>query len=177
MTTSLLIIDVQQALCVGAEAAFDIDRVVDRINSLSAKARASGVPVIFIQHEEDEGPLQFGSEGWQLYERLTMAPSDLRLRKRACDSFHQTELESLLQERGVGRLIVCGLQSDFCIDATVRRAHALGYPVVLVSDAHSTVDNGGRTAAQITKHHNDTLAELGPNVTPTSAADVRVEPL
>ncbi|HYG64289.1 MAG TPA: cysteine hydrolase family protein [Thermoanaerobaculia bacterium] len=172
MTTALLIIDVQESLCVGAEAAFDIDRVVDRINSLSARARAVGAPVILIQHEEEEGPLQFGSEGWQLYERLAIAPGDLRVRKTACDSFHQTGLEALLQARGVGRLIICGLQSDYCIDATVRGAHALGYPVVLVSDAHSTMDSGGRTAAEITRHHNDALAGLGSGVQPMPAAEV-----
>ena len=73
MKHALLIIDVQQALCSGAEAAFDIDRVVDRINSVSTKARVAGAPVFLIQHE---GSLQYGTEGWQLYERLAVQPED-----------------------------------------------------------------------------------------------------
>jgi nicotinamidase-related amidase len=95
MKSALLIIDVQQALCTGEWAAFDIDPVVDRINELAAKARSAGTPVLFIQHEETQGPLQFGSKGWQLYERLAVNPDDIRVRKSASDSFHETGLHAL----------------------------------------------------------------------------------
>lgn len=174
--TALLVIDVQQAMCAGDGAAFDIDGVIDRINALSARARAAGVPVVLVQHEEDEGPLQFATDGWQLAARLATRPDDLRVRKRTSDSFHQTDLLAVLQARGITDLIVCGLQSEFCVDSTVRRALSLGYPVVLVTDAHSTFDNGVLPAAQITAHHNATLANLsseGRRVTPTLAAAVR----
>ena len=80
MRCALLVIDVQQALCSGEWGAFDIDRVVDRINELAARARSVGAPVLIIQHEEDQGPLQFGSKGWQLYERLAASPDDTRIR-------------------------------------------------------------------------------------------------
>jgi nicotinamidase-related amidase len=176
MTSALLIIDVQQALCAGTDAAFDVERVIGRINEVSAWARAAGIPVVLIQHEADEGPLQFGARGWQLDERLQTAPGDVRLRKTATDSFHKTDLHGLLQSQAVERLIVCGLQSDFCVDTTVRRAMALGYPVTLVSDAHSTVDNGVLSAAQITAHHNVTLANIrsfGPRVTLSTAAQLQ----
>ncbi|HEU4994270.1 MAG TPA: cysteine hydrolase family protein [Gemmatimonadaceae bacterium] len=178
MSSALLVIDVQQGMCAGPYAAFDIDGVIDRINIVSAKARAAGVPVIFIQHEDD-GPLKHGTADWQLGERLDVQPDDLRLRKTASDSFHRTELQALLRSRGVDRLIVCGLQSDFCVDSTTRRALALGYPVVLVSDAHSTLDNGILSAAQISAHHTTTLANLesfGPRVTPTAAAELSIRP-
>jgi nicotinamidase-related amidase len=160
MKSALLIIDVQEALCSGEWAAFDIDPVVDRINELSAKARSVGAPVFLIQHE-DPGPLQFGSKGWQLYQRLIAKPEDLRIRKSASDSFHDTDLLALLRARGVGELVVCGLQSEFCVDSTVRRALSLGFPVVLVSNAHTTMDNGVLAAAQISVHHNATLANIG----------------
>jgi nicotinamidase-related amidase len=174
--SALLIIDVQQALCSGDEAAFDIDSVVDRINEVATKARAAGAPVICIQHEDD-GTLAFGTQGWQLYERLVTRPHDIRLRKTASDSFHRTDLQALLQSQNVDTLVVCGLQSEFCVDTTVRRALALGYPVTLVADAHSTVANGILSAAQISAHHNHTLASLGsfgPRVTASVAADVRI---
>jgi nicotinamidase-related amidase len=177
MTSALLVIDVQRGLCTGRWAAFDIDRVIANINSVAAKARAAGAPVVFIQHEGDDSPLRFESEDWQLDERLAAAPEDLRLRKTACDSFHQTQLQALLQSRGVDRLVVCGLQSDFCVDTTVRRALGLGYPVTLVADAHSTVDNGVLTAAQIVAHHNVTLANIdsfGVKAAAVPAAEVRI---
>lgn len=121
---------------------------------------------------------QSGAAGWQLDTRLDARPDDLRVRKTSCDSFHRTELHALLQSRGVDRLVVCGLQSEFCVDSTVRGALALGYPVVLVADGHSTLDNGVMSAAQITAHHNATLANVGsfgPQVTLSSAAELRIE--
>lgn len=178
MKTALLTIDVQHALCSGEWAAYDIDRVVDRINAVSAKARAAGAPVILIQHEEAEGPLQFGSDGWQLYERLATKPEDICVRKTATDAFHKTNLHSLLQERGVTRVVACGLQSEFCVDSTVRGALAHGYDVVVVSDGHSTLDNGVLEASQISAHHNVTLANVGsfgPTVTLATAAALRIE--
>ena len=175
MTTALLIIDVQRALCSGEWAAFDIERVLERINTLGARARTAGAAVVLVQHEEDVGPLRADSEGWQLAEALDTAPTDLRVRKTTPDSFHRTELQRLLQGRGVDALVVCGLQSDFCVDTTVRRALALGYHVTLAADAHTTLDNGVLTAAQIAAHHNATLAQMtsfGPRMTVVPAAEV-----
>lgn len=177
LTTAVLIIDVQQALCTGEHAAFDADRVIERINTVSCKARAAGAPVVLIQHESPEPPLQYASAGWQLAAGLSTDAGDIRLRKRATDSFHHTELHAILQARGIDHLVICGLQSDFCVDTTTRRALALGYPVTLVADGHSTVDNGVLPAAQISAHHNVTLSNItsfGPRATAVPAADIRL---
>ena len=94
----------------------------------------------------------------------------------ATDSFHHTELQPVLQARGVKSLVICGLQSEFCVDTTTRRALALGYPVVLVSDGHTTMDNSVLTAAQISAHHNETLTNItsfGPRVKAVLASDVK----
>ncbi|NQD92487.1 isochorismatase family protein, partial [Pseudomonas sp. CrR25] len=77
MTTALLIIDVQRALCTGEEAAFDIDRVIEKINTVAAQGRAAGAPVILIQHEEDDDAWRFGAAGWQLADALQVSPDDL----------------------------------------------------------------------------------------------------
>ncbi len=178
MTSAVLIIDVQRALCTGDHAAFETQRVIDRINSVSRAARSAGVPVVIIQHETASGPLVHGSEGWRVAEGLETHESDIFIRKRATDSFHNTQLHQALQERGVTRLVICGLQSEFCVDTTTRRALALGYPVTLVSDGHSTVDNGVLSAAQITAHHNETLSNItsfGPRAVAVPASQVRVE--
>ena len=160
MSTALLIIDVQRALCAGEYECFDIKRIIDTINGLSAKARNANIPVILIQHEEEGDLLQFKSEGWQLAEGLVTSDEDLRVRKTTGDSFYQTNLGALLQKRDVDRLIICGLQTDYCVNATVRQAHTLGYDVVLAADAHSTVDNGNMAAEDIIAEHNKDLAHL-----------------
>ena len=177
MTTALLIIDVQQALCSGEDAAFESARVIERINAISRMARDKGAPVVVIQHESPDGALQRGTAGWQLAAGLNVEPTDLRIGKQATDSFHGTELRAALDARGVTRLAICGFQSEFCVDTTTRRALALGYPVTLVADGHSTVDNGVLSAAQITAHHNVTLANItsfGPRAVAVPASEVEI---
>jgi nicotinamidase-related amidase len=114
---------------------------------------------MLIQHEE-EGLLAHGKAGWQLAQGLMTAPEDLRVSKTSPDSFDRTSLNKLLQEREVNRLVICGLQTDYCVNATVRQARTLGYDVVLASDAHSTVDNGNLRADDIIAEHNKDLARL-----------------
>jgi nicotinamidase-related amidase len=160
MNTALLIIDVQRALCVGQYAAFEIDRVIATINGLSARARAAGIPVVLVQHEEPGGAFEYGTESWQLADDLAVADSDIRVRKTTPDAFHRTSLQDLLHSREIQRLIVCGLQTDYCVDTTVRRALALGYQVVLAEDAHSTLDNAAIRAPQIIAHHNAVLGSM-----------------
>ena len=177
--TAVLVIDMQRALCTGPEQAWDIDRVIANANAVVTRARTLGVPVILVQHEEDSGPLAYGGAGWEIDERVSTDPSDLRLYKRTCDSFNGTQLHQFLEQKGVRRLVVCGLQTDFCIDTTVRRALGLGYDVTLVADAHSTIDNGVLTPPLIVEHHNKVLGSLhsfGPRIDVTPAAEVALRP-
>ncbi|HEY8047996.1 MAG TPA: cysteine hydrolase family protein [Ramlibacter sp.] len=175
MNTAVLVIDMQRALCSGPEAAWDIGRVTENVNDIITRARTLGVPVIFIQHEEDHGPLKYGTEGWEIDDSVATDPSDLHLQKRTCDSFLGTQLHPFLERQGVRRLIICGQQTDFCIDTTVRRALGLGYEVTLVADAHSTIDNGILTAPVIIQHHNQVLGSLqnfGPRIEVVPTASV-----
>ena len=178
MCTALLIIDVQHALCSGVGEVFEAARVIENINLAAAKARDARVLVVLIQHETDEGSFVYGSLGWQLADGLGVEPSDVRIRKRAPDSFHRTELKDLLDQHSIEQLVICGLQSGFCVDTTTRRALALGYPFVLVADGHSTADNCVLSAAQISAHHNETLANItsfGPRVTLVPARELQIE--
>jgi nicotinamidase-related amidase len=166
MGSALLVIDVQQGLCEGEGAAWDSTAVIARINRVAAHTRASGMPVVFIQHEDASG-LVHGSREWQLADGLLAEPGDLRVRKTTPDSFLRTDLQALLLARGVSELIVCGMHSEFCVDTTTRRALALGYPVTLVADAHTSAGNTALTPQQVVAHHNATLSNIssfGPRV-------------
>ena len=157
---------------------FEFKRVIERINVVSRKTREAGALVVVIQHEAPGGPLEYGTEGWRLATGLDVRPTDIHVRKQATDSFHNTDLQAILQAHGVKKLAICGLQSEFCVDTTTRRALALGYPVTLVSDAHSTIDNGVLSAAQITAHHNETLANItsfGPRVVAVPSSEVKID--
>lgn len=177
MATALLIIDVQQALCFGEDECFEINRVIENINHLSIRARIAGVPVVLIQHEDESGPLVHDSAGWQLAEGLVTDPEDKFVRKTTPDSFYQTHLGKLLPREEFERLIICGLQTDYCINATVRQALKLGYDVELAADAHSTFNNGNLTAEDIIAEYNKDLAHLTGSVARIDvkpAAEIRI---
>lgn len=162
MKTALMVIDVQQGLCEGPWAVHDVPGLIARVNAAIAKAHAAKVPVIFIQHEEPEG-LVYQSEAWRLAKGLDASASDQYSRKTACDAFAQTALHSQLEQQGITQLVACGLQTEFCVDTTVRRAVSLGYPVTLLSDAHSTMNTEALSALQIIAHHNATLSGFSCN--------------
>ncbi len=172
---AVLVIDVQQSLCEGPDAAWDVPGTLTRINTVTARARAAEVPVLFIQHEGRNGYLEHGTPGWQLAAGLTVLPGDPRLRKTTPDSFHHTDLQALLQARGVDALVICGMHSEFCVDTTTRRAMALGYPVTLVADGHTSAGNVHLAAAQVIAHHNATLGNItsfGPRARVAHAEDI-----
>ena len=176
MSTAILVIDVQQGLCEGEHEAFESAQVIERINQVSAKARAANVPVIFIQHESKSGYLEFGTDAWQLARGLDVRTADLRIRKTSPDSFHRTNLEDVLQDHAVKDLVICGMHTEFCVDTTARRALALGYPVILVGDGHTTMGNRHLSPSQVIQHHNETLtniASFGPRVRAVSSGDLR----
>lgn len=179
MKRAVLVVDVQRGLCEGEYATFDSAGVIDRINGVTARARAAGVLVVIIQHESQAGVLASGSDGWQLAPALQVASTDTVLRKTRTDSFDRTDLDAILRNNRVDELVVCGMQSDFCVDTTTRRALSLGYAVVLVSDGHTTLDNSRLSAAQITAHHNETLSNItsyGDMIRLERAHDLRFTP-
>jgi len=133
--TALLVIDVQNDVVANAHRR---DDVIANINSLVDKARADEVPVIWVQHSDDEMPQE--TDGWQYVPELHRDDSEALVRKRYGDSFEDTTLESELSRRGVGRVVVAGAQTDACIRATLHGAFVRGYDTTLVSDAHTTED-------------------------------------
>ncbi len=157
MKSAVIIIDVQRGYFETEPPPADADAVIAQINSLTARARNSQVPVIFVQHEAQ---FAFGSSGWELEQQLRVESGDYRIRKSTPDSFLRTELAELLSRLGVSRLIVCGYATEGCVDTTIRRAAALGYDITIAGDAHTTDNKLHATAAQIREHHHATLSDL-----------------
>jgi len=167
MRSALLIIDVQRGLFDVEPRPFEADVVIDRINTLTERARYAGAPVVFVQHEASGSQLEFGGENWQLEQHLMVEEGDIILRKTTPDSFLGTELANLLAQWGIEQLLICGYATEFCVDTTTRRAAALGFPVILVADAHTTHDKEHALAAMIRTHHNVTLSNIrsfGPTI-------------
>jgi len=150
--SALLVVDVQKGVVGGAH---ERDAVVANVAGLVEKARRERVPVVWVQHSDDQ--LARGSDDWQIVPELTPRDVEPLVEKNYGDSFEDTTLESVLSGLGVGRLLVVGAQTDACIRSTLHGALARGYDTTLVSDAHTTEDQsewGAPPPDQVIAHTN-----------------------
>ncbi len=152
LKTALLVIDVQNGV---VAQAYGRDAVVANIGDLVAQARREDVPVIWVQHFDED--LARGSDAWRIVPELTPGEAEPLVEKHYGDAFEDTTLESVLAGLGVGRLVVVGAQTDACIRSTLHGALARGYDTTLVKDAHTTEDQsawGAPPPEQVIAHTN-----------------------
>jgi nicotinamidase-related amidase len=150
--TALVVIDVQQGV---VDDAHRRDEVVANIGTLVETARGAGVPVVWVQHSDEE--LKRGSDAWQYVPELTRQELEPLVHKSYGDSFEGTDLEQVLAEAGVGHLVVAGAESDACIRSTIHGAFTRGYDVTLIGDAHTAGDKsawGAPPVDQVIAHTN-----------------------
>ena len=150
--TALLVVDVQNG---AVERAHERDAVVANVGSLVERARREGVPVVWVQHSDEH--LARGSDAWQIVSDLTPGDAEPLVEKNHGDSFEDTTLETVLSGLGVGRLVVVGAQTDWCVRSTLHGALTRGYDATLVSDAHTTEDQtewGAPPPDQVIAHTN-----------------------
>jgi nicotinamidase-related amidase len=133
--TALLVIDVQNGVVGGAH---ERDAVVANVASLVERARRERVPVVWVQHSDEQ--LARGSEEWRIVPELAPGEVEPLVEKHYGDSFEDTDLETVLSGLGVGRLVVVGAQTDECVRSTLHGAFVRGYDATLVGDAHTTED-------------------------------------
>ena len=165
--TALLVIDVQNGLF--DEGAFEPERLLTHVKTLIDHARSSDVPVIYVQHNEDPkwgGSLVAGQLGHQIHASIAPKPGDPIIQKWNPSAFMDTNLQQVLEKKGIKRLVLSGMQTEMCVDSTCRDAYGRGYGVTIASDAHSTMDNGVLTANQIIQHENATLRSFA-KIAPT----------
>jgi nicotinamidase-related amidase len=158
--TALLIIDAQVNMFAEGSSVFEGERMLSAISRLIAQAHTAHSQVIYIQNNGSEiDPDMPGTPGWQIHPAITPDKGDIVIQKHTPDSFHETNLQSELDAKQIHNLIIAGMQTDYCINATCRRAFELGYEVTLVQDAHSTYDSREFTASQIITRYNNELRE------------------
>ncbi|MCB0215189.1 MAG: isochorismatase family protein [Chloroflexi bacterium] len=133
----LLVVDVQAGV---VRDAWDVPRVVANLARLVERARAAGLPVIWVQHADEE--LIHGSPDWQWVPELVPAAGELRIDKQHNSAFEQTALEEALAELGASRIVLAGAATNWCIRATAHGALDRGYDLTLIEDAHTTESMG-----------------------------------
>ena len=136
MKVALLVIDVQKAF-------FDISPVttqslkdaIEYINAAIALFREKDLPVICIQHMDEEEDLVPGQEGFDLPESLKILPTDLHIHKTYGNAFNKTPLQEELQKLGVDTVIVTGFCAEYCVLSTARGAQDLDLVPIILRDS------------------------------------------
>lgn len=133
-------------------------KLLSKAEKLITRARSAKVLIVYIQNNgNDDDPDAYGSPGWEIHPSIAPIEGELVIQKHTPDAFHETNLLAELKARGIIKLVIMGLQTEYCIDTTCRRASILGFDVILVEDSHSTWDSSDFTAEQIIAHHNHVL--------------------
>ena len=140
MKTALLVIDVQQAMI--DEHPANMDAFMLNLKILIDTAHKNETEVIYVRHDGGEGDvLAFGTPGWQLEKSLVPRADERVFDKRFGSAFRQTGLQDYLNSQGISRLVVCGMQTEYCIDTSVKVAFEHGYEVVIPAGATTTYAN------------------------------------
>lgn len=142
----LVVVDAQVGVM---REVWDGERVVQNVARTVERARSQGVPVIWVQHADED--LVYGSPEWQWAPPLAPAEGELRIYKQFNSSFEQTALEDHLAAMGATHVTLAGAATNWCIRATAYAALDRGYDLTLVKDAHTTgaleFEDGARVEA------------------------------
>jgi len=167
---ALLVIDVQRGAFDGVRCP-PIARgaeLIARVQSVLATARAAQLPVVFVQHSEPGGVFAEGTPQFALHEALEPAPSDLWIVKRQSSSFEGTSLADVLKRAAVREVVLCGLQSEFCVFNTAAGALERGFRTTVLGDAHGTWPTSQDSAEVIAERINGELRGRGAAVCESS---------
>ncbi len=136
---ALVLVDVQNDYFAGGRMALPgAERAGERAAALLGAWRAAGLPVLHIRHESVRPGATFflpGTQGAAIRAEVAPLGDEVVLTKQYPNSFRDTGLEAALRERGVSLLVVAGMMTNMCIDATVRAAFDLGFECVAAHDA------------------------------------------
>ncbi|GMK38891.1 amidase [Paenibacillus sp. CCS19] len=142
----LIVIDLQNGVCYDSEHLFGLDRLLAKVNDRISLYRKLHKPIIFVQHcDEDLVP---GEEPWAIHAELDVQAHDIKISKIHANSFYRTNLQEVLDQLNVNRIEFCGAQTEYCVDATVKFAHGLGYSNLMVRNATSTLNNSFMSAEE-----------------------------
>lgn len=159
MKTAFIIIDVQNIL---VETGFETEKLLEKIAYLQEQARKQQIEIIYMQHIET--PEAFISKDWQLSPQLKRLANEKVFQKKYNSIFKETGLKEYLDKQGIEKLILCGMQTEYCVDTSVKVAFEYGYQLVIPEGAVTTFDGDDIPA--------ETLNEFYENIWEERFADV-----
>lgn len=150
----LLVIDTQKLII--NDNLYKFDTFVGNIKRLISEARVNDIEVIYVRHDDGQGAeLTKGTEGFEIYDEFKPENREKIFDKNVNSAFKCTGLLEYLKEKDENEIVVTGLQTDYCIDATVKCGFEHGFHVLVPAYANTTVDNDFMLAEESYKYHNE----------------------
>ena len=168
----LLVVDMQKGLVDGDLYAYE--SFMDRTVRLVRAARKSGVEVVFVQHDAGPGSgLTVGEEDFEIVDEVRPEPGEKVFIKKINSCFGNPEFRQYMEQLEDKRVMIIGLQTNYCIDATVKSAFERGFDVIIPEGTNSTFDNNYMTGETTVRYYNeDVWEELVDAVTLEEALDM-----
>lgn len=139
INTVLLVVDVQTALV--EEHPYNETTVVANIKNIISTCRVQGIEVIYVRHDGGVGDeLERNTVGWSIYEDISPMDNEKVFDKQYNSAFRDTGLKEYLETKDIHNIILVGMQTEYCIDATCKVAFEYGYNVMIPEDTTTTYD-------------------------------------
>lgn len=152
----LLVVDVQSALI--NLHPYNEKRVIKNIKELILSSRDNNVEILFVRHDDGKGTeLEQGTDGWQIYDEIAPNNNEKIFEKQYNSAFFKTELRQYLESKCIDTIILVGLQTEYCIDATCKSAFDYGYKIIIPEETNTTFDNEYLTGDKIYEFYNKTI--------------------
>ncbi|MDF2606893.1 MAG: amidase [Bacillales bacterium] len=149
----LMVVDVQNAL-IKAQP-YKEQKVIENIKQIIITARDNKKEVIYVRHDDGKGSeLEQGKDGWQIYEEIAPIKGEVIIEKQCNSAFHKTKLREYLVNKGIDTIILVGLQTEYCIDATCKSAFDFEYKIIIPEETNTTFDNEYLSAEKLYEFYN-----------------------
>ncbi|MGL5085832.1 MAG: isochorismatase family protein [Clostridium sp.] len=150
----LLVIDTQKLIT--NENLYKFDVFVESVKKIIYEARKNKIEVIYVRHDSGEGhDLSKGKPGFEVYEKFQHINEEKIFDKVVNSAFKGSGLLEYLVDKGEKDIIIVGILSDYCIDATVKCGFEHGFKIIVPAYTNSTVNNEFMSAEQSYKYYNE----------------------
>jgi len=149
----LLIVDTQNIIM--NEDLYDRESLIKNIKNLLSAARSNNIEVIYVRHHDDE--IIMGTKEFDIYEEFAPMPNEKVFDKTVNSAFCESGLLEYLQAKNETDVMIAGLQTDYCIDATVKAGFEHGFKMIVPQDCNTTVDNPFMTAKNTCLYYNQMM--------------------
>jgi nicotinamidase-related amidase len=150
----LLVVDTQKLIT--NEKLYKYDIFVSNVKEIIHEARANDIEVIYVRHDDGIGnELTKGNDGFEIYEKFQPMNDEKIFDKKGNSAFKETGLLEYLMDKGEKDIIIVGLQTDYCIDATIKCGFEHGFDIIVPAYANTTVNNKFMSAEQSYQYYNE----------------------